>query len=98
MTEAQRELLATLAEALFDNSQPSSLLEEARKEAEVQAVYALVCSDMRSMQIVTRNLNIAWQQQMLTNLLNDAGISCVVLKAWPRRCIILTQCCANWAI
>lgn len=80
MTEEQRELLAALAEALFDNSQPSSLLEEARKEAEIQAVYALVCSDMRSMQIVSRNLNIAWQQQLLVDLLSKAEIPCVILK------------------
>ena len=80
MTEAQKELLAALAAALFDNSPPNSLSEEAREEAESQAVYSLVCADKQTLQIVSRNLNIAWQQQKLLSLLRKAGIHSVVLK------------------
>ena len=82
MTEAQKELLAALSAALFENSPPKSLSEEARGEAKAQAVYSLVCSDRQTMQIVTKNLNIAWQQKMLINLLDGAGIPFVVLKGF----------------
>ncbi len=80
MTEPQRELLAALAAALFDNSPPNSLSEEAREEAESQAVYSLVCGDKQTLQIVSRNMKIAWEQKKLVNCLSEASIPCVVLK------------------
>lgn len=80
MTEAQKELLAALAAALFDNPPPNALSEEAREEAEAQAVYSLVCEDEKTLQIVSRNMKIAWEQKKLVNCFSKANIPCVVLK------------------
>ena len=80
MAEAQKELLAALAAVLFDNSPPNALSEEAREEAEAQAVYSLVCGDKQTLQIVSRNMKIAWEQKKLVNCLSEAGIPNVVLK------------------
>lgn len=65
---------------MFDNSPPNTLSEEAREEAEAQAVYSLVCEDEKTLQIVSRNMKIAWEQKKLVNCLSEADIPSVVLK------------------
>ena len=80
MTTTQSELLASLAASLFGSAETVSLSPEAKEEALAQAVYPLVCQDLTTIQFVSNNVQIAWQQQELTHVLQAEGLPFVTLK------------------
>ena len=81
MTTTQTELLDALADSLFGECEEKSILsEEAKQEALAQAVYPLVCDDNQALQIFTKNMQVAWEQQELSEALRTAQIPFAVLK------------------
>ena len=77
MTTAMQDVLMALSAAM--EKKPIPLLDEdARQEAEAQAVYSLICSDSQAMHYITKNVRLIWEQQQLAEILE--GIPYIILK------------------
>lgn len=80
MTETQTELLRALQGALFSAPPGAPLSEAAREEAQAQAVCALVSDGGEALRIASKNMQLIWEQQQITDCLTRAGVPFAVLK------------------
>lgn len=78
MTASQRELLDALTASLFGAAPVVPLSKDATDEALRQAVYPLVASDVLALQLVTKNIQVCYEQNQAIAALE--GIPFAVLK------------------